>query len=142
MTEGINSIKLNNPSIQGSTVRSDAQKAETENEKEQSTGAVETKEVSKENYSAFINAQTSYALAGLNISANKTHNAEYYLSRLTPAQRASLEASVGAMMQEFEGNVVAFMKSFEEELGANFTNLPEDEQIALAATAFANNDEE
>ena len=46
-------------------------------------------------------------------------------------------ARIGAMMNDFEDGVVAGLAKFEEEIGAMFQGLPEQDQMALAAELFA-----
>ncbi|MCQ2958351.1 MAG: hypothetical protein MJ180_05570 [Candidatus Gastranaerophilales bacterium] len=147
MTDSIKSINLNTTNIQNPNV-SEEQVSNKEAQKEEQKAApqVEIKEVSPEKIQTFFNVMASYVIGGMNVNKAKDVNvprtAEFYLSKLSPELRSELEASIGAMMEEFEPSVVAFAKKFEEELGDKFINLPEDEQLALAAQGLINNDEE
>ena len=143
MTEGINSINLNTSSTQQANVKTETKTNENSKNAESKQPEVTRQEVSEQTRAALDKARTSYAIAGINIKSNSAHKtAEDYLSKLSPELRAQLEAEIGALMEQFEPGVVNWFKSFEEELGANFKNLPQDEQLALSAAAFVNNDEE
>ena len=146
MTESINSIKLNSPAMQQANVKPETKSNEESQDAKATQQETTTTEVSAETRATMDKAATSYAIAGIIINANKDANvkktAEAYLSKLSPELRAQLEAEIGALMEQFEPGVVNWFKTFEEELGANFKNLPQDEQLALAASAFVNSDEE
>ena len=146
MTEGINSIKLNSPAMQQTNAKAETKSKEDQKETKSTQSEVTTTEVSEKTRAAVDKAWTSYAIAGMNINSTKDTNvkktAEDYLSKLSPELRAQLEQEIGMLMEQFEPGVVNWFKNFEEELGAKFTSLPQDEQLALAASAFVNNDEE
>ena len=146
MTEGINSIKFNSAAAQQANVKAETKSKEESKDTEIKKQEATPNKVSEKTLATVDKAWTSYAIAGMNIKTSKDANvnktAEYYLSKLSPELRAQLEAEIGALMEQFEPGVVNWFKHFEEELGANFKNLPQDEQLALAATAFVNNEDE